>query len=261
MTDLLAIVYEDEDLLVVNKPADLVCHPTKGDARSSLISRVRLHLGPEGAPQMVNRLDRETTGLVVCAKNADAARELRRVWESRAVVKRYLAIVHGHPSSEDGVIEAPLGRDETSAVAIKDCVRPDGAPARTRWRVVSRFRRPDGEFSLLEVEPETGRKHQIRIHLAYAGHPVVGDKLYGGNERAYLDFVSGRLSEAQRVRLRLNNHALHAAELHFEWRGSQRRFVAAPGAEFLAFLQITLTLGSKAREWLERLGSSARPGR
>lgn len=248
MTDLFAIVYEDEDLLVVNKPADLVCHPTKGDALSSLISRVRLYLGPESVPQMINRLDRETTGLVVCAKHADAARELRRVWESRAVVKRYLAIVHGHPASADGVIEAPLGRDEASGVAIKDCVRPDGAPARTRWRVVSRFRRPDGEFSLLEVEPETGRKHQIRIHLAYAGHSVVGDKLYGGNERAYLDFVSGRLSEAERVQLRLNNHALHAAELDFGWRGFPRRFVAAPGAEFVAFLPTIEASGLEARK-------------
>lgn len=255
---LLSIVFEDEGLLVVNKPADLVCHPTKSDARSSLVGRLRLHLGPDSHPQMVNRLDRETSGLVVCAKHPEAARELRRVWESRAVRKRYLAIVHGHPTSAEGVIEVPLGRDEASPVAIKDCVRPDGAPARTRWQVVTRFQRAGGDFSLLEVEPETGRKHQIRIHLAYLGHPVVGDKLYGGNERAYLEFVSGRLSEMERVRLRLDNHALHAAELEFAWRGALRQFVAAPTTEFVAFLRSARTLGAEANACLSRLGIAGR---
>lgn len=232
----LAVVFEDPDLLVVNKPAGLVCHPTKGDPASSLIGRVRLYLGPAGVPQLINRLDRETSGLVVVAKNAPAARELRRLWESRLVTKKYLAIVHGVPTSRAGEVDAPLGRDPASPVAIKDCVRPDGAPARTRWRLRRAWRRAEGEFSLLEVEPLTGRKHQIRIHLAHLGHPVVGDKIYGGDERLYLDFVTGRLTVAQRARLLLPFHALHAAELVFTWRGRDWHFRAPPEPWFNDFL-------------------------
>lgn len=234
--DLFPIVFEDEDWLVVHKPADLVCHPTKGDARSSLISRVRLYLGPGSAPQFVNRLDRETSGLVVCAKHAAAARDLRRIWESRQVTKRYLAIVHGNPVAPTGWITAPLGPDPDSPVAIKDRVRPDGAPAETRWEKIGVFRRAEGEFALLRVEPLTGRKHQIRIHLAHGGHPVVGDKLYGGDEQAYLALVERRLTEAQRQRLILPCQALHAAELEFVWRGETRRFKSAPEAWFVEFL-------------------------
>jgi 23S rRNA pseudouridine1911/1915/1917 synthase len=136
----LAVVFEDTELLVVNKPADLVCHPTKGDAWSSLVSRVRLYLDGAAEPQLIHRLDRETSGLVVFAKGRVAAAELRRLWERRAVAKLYLTIVHGVPAAPAGEVDAPLGRDPASAVAIKDCVRPDGAPARTRWRRRRAFR-------------------------------------------------------------------------------------------------------------------------
>lgn len=232
----LSVVFEDPELLVLNKPAGLVCHPTKGDATSSLIGRVRLYLGPAAAPQLINRLDRETSGLVLIAKTPPAARALRRLWETRAVTKTYLAIVHGVPGAPAGEVDAPLGPDPAGPVAIKDCVRPDGAPARTRWRVLRAWRRAQGEFSLLEVEPLTGRKHQIRIHLAHLGHPIVGDKIYGGDERAYLDFVAGRLTEAQRARLLLPFHALHAAGLAFTWQGRDRRFTAPPEPWFSDFL-------------------------
>lgn len=212
---MLNIIHEDADLLVLNKPAGLACHPTKGDVYSSLISRIRLHVGEAVHPQLINRLDRETSGVILVAKTQPTALALRKLWESREVQKVYRAIVHGHVTS-DGVIDAPLGRDELSEVAIRDTVRPDGAVASTRYRVLSRFERAEGAFTLLEVEPLTGRKHQIRIHLLHTGHPIVGDKLYGLDQNMYLDFVKYRLTDEQRRKLILPHQALHAAELHVQ---------------------------------------------
>src|SRR5258706_778813 len=122
MEKLFEIIHDDEDLLVINKPADLVCHPTKAGIYSSLISRVRLFLGTAEA-HLVNRLDRETSGIILVAKNLPVAVELRRLWEERLVKKEYLAIVHGHVAPSKGCIDAPLVRDEHSRVAIKDTVR------------------------------------------------------------------------------------------------------------------------------------------
>jgi 23S rRNA pseudouridine1911/1915/1917 synthase len=236
VAELFGIIHEDDELLVINKPADLVCHPTKTDAYSSLIARVRIYLGPGSHPQLVNRLDRETSGVTVVAKAKEAARELRRVWESRQVEKDYEAIVHGQVAEEHGMIDAPLGKDEQSRVAIKDCVRGDGTPARTEYWVQKRFTRHGLSFSLLLARPQTGRKHQIRIHLAHIGHPIVGDKLYGGDEDLYLALVERRLTAEQRQRLMLPYHALHARAVRFVWRGQNRTFCAEPEEWFMGWL-------------------------
>ena len=236
---LLRILHEDSELLVLNKPAGLVCHPTKGSPYSSLIGRLRVHVGAGGRTavvHLVNRLDRETSGVILAAKTAEAAGELGRLWEKGEMEKEYLALVHGCLAQPSGVIDAPLGRDVASPVAIKDCVRSDGAPAMTRY-VLKRSMLRDGEpYSLLAIQPLTGRKHQIRIHLAHLGHPVVGDKIYGGDERLYLDFVAGRLSCEQEKRLVFPFHALHADKLAFRWRDRWFEFHAQPEPWFTAFL-------------------------
>ncbi|MBI3876033.1 MAG: RluA family pseudouridine synthase [Verrucomicrobia bacterium] len=235
MEKLFDILHEDDGLLVINKPAGLACHPTKKGPMSSLISRVRLHLGDAAKAHLINRLDRETSGVVLVAKNDEAARELRKLWETRVVQKEYRAIVHGRVRDERGVIDAPLGKDEHSEVAIKNCVRADGAAARTEFAVLRRFTRAEGEFTLLHVTLHTGRKHQIRIHLAHFGHPIVGDKLYGGDEMLYLDFVKERLTEEQRCRLILENQALHARAVRFAWRERPWEFIAEPEPWFAEF--------------------------
>ena len=236
VAELFPILHEDADLLAINKPAGLVCHPTKGDVYSSLISRVRLHLGDTAPAHLVNRLDRETSGVILIAKSPEADAALKKLFAQRQVEKEYLAIAHGHFAADTATCEAPLGKDETAVIAIKDCVRPDGAVSKTEFAVAQRFTRAEGNFTLLHVRPHSGRKHQIRIHLQHLGHPLVGDKLYGGDERLYLAFVLRQLSAGQRARLLLPCQALHAAALRFQWRGRAWEFRAAPEAWFADFI-------------------------
>lgn len=230
----LNVLHEDSELLVVNKPAGLVCHPTKGDALSSLISRLRLHHGGPGVI-LVNRLDRETSGIVVSAKTREAAAELGRLFETRTIRKSYLSIIHGHPTSDSFQVQARLGNHPNSPVAIQDAVIPDGAESETGFEVLGRGERNGAPFSIIRAFPMTGRKHQIRIHLQHSGWPIVGDKIYGGDPTRYLRFVRGELTAEDRNALILTHQALHAERLEFAWRGREWRFEAAPESEFLEF--------------------------
>ena len=231
----LQVLYEDARLLAVDKPAGLACHPTRGDETSSLIGRVRLHLRSTDG-RLVNRLDRETSGVVLLAKDAATAGAIGKLLASAACRKEYWAVVHGHVEADAQTIDAALGRDDTSAVAIKDRVRADGAAARTDVRVQHRFERDGRLFTFVHLRPHTGRKHQLRIHLAHLGHPIVGDKIYGGDEQRYLRFVTRTMTAGDHLALMTENHLLHARALGFTWDGRAWMFEAEPASEMRAWI-------------------------
>ncbi len=174
----LDVVYEDADLLVVNKPAGMVVHPAAGHAEGTLVNALlarypHLAAGDEGRPGIVHRLDRDTSGLIVVAKTQAALDYLRAQFRDRLVKKTYLALVHGHPPKPEGIVEAPLDRDPHQRKRM--AVVAGGRPARTGFSVLEDL----GDDSLRSVSLETGRTHQIRVHLAWLGVPVVGDGVYG----------------------------------------------------------------------------------
>ncbi len=229
------VVYEDDHLLAVNKPPHRNVYPSRRHRANSLIEWVHLrHRGEHGSagyfPTPCHRLDRETSGLILFAKSREVRAELSRLFEDRALHKLYLALVEGCPAGGRGVIEGALGSDVSSRVAMKVRVCSDGRPASTHWRVM----RTLGRFSLLELEPQSGRRHQLRVHLASLGHPIVGDKLYGGGDALFLRSLAGQLTVEDHEKLGLGRQALHAWHLEFclDSMGSSFRF-EAPLAEDL----------------------------
>lgn len=238
------IVAEAEDYLVVDKPPFLLIHPSKPDGTPTLWAALRELLAFElvngGQVSIVNRLDRETSGLVLIAKNATAARRFGLAMERRLIEKEYLAIVHGWPEWEDTILNAPLARQGghgPSAIWLKQTIHEKGAPALTEFRVENRFVRQDfgreDPFAIIRAIPRTGRTHQIRVHLAHLGHPVVGDKIYGPNEEHYLRFIETGWTEALQRQLLLPRHALHSARLRIEGEFDWQSALAADLREWM----------------------------
>jgi 23S rRNA pseudouridine1911/1915/1917 synthase len=175
----LKIIYEDDDLLAVDKPAGLTVHPAPGHPAHTLVNAILAHcphladIGDSLRPGVVHRLDKDTSGVMLVAKNQAAQADLVKQFKSHSVTKAYLALVRGKLTPENGIIEADIGRDPRNRK--KMAVVAQGREARTEYRVIKYI----GGYTLLEVMPETGRTHQIRVHLAAIGFPVVGDKVYG----------------------------------------------------------------------------------
>jgi 23S rRNA pseudouridine1911/1915/1917 synthase len=250
----LNIVDETADYIVVDKPPFLLTHPTKPDQRTTLWKQLRELLAFEiangGQVSIVNRLDRETSGLVLVAKTAATARRFGLLMQEQAFHKEYLAIVWGWPDWETKIVDAPLdrqGKHQPSAIWLKQTIHPRGAEAVTELRVERRFAEPvlaaiegatatENEFALIRAIPRTGRTHQIRVHLASLGHSIVGDKIYGPDEKLYLEFIETGWTLKLERELLLPRHALHSAKIaiknEHEWTSELpedlARFVGDP---------------------------------
>ena len=176
-----SIVYEDDAFMVINKPAGLQTVPSRKDWKRSLAGGVLFYLkqhGVEATAHMVTRLDRDTSGLILVAKHGFFHEMFTKMRKAHRLSREYIAIVHGHLDTHEGVIDAPIGRKEESI--IERCVRSDGRPAITHYKVIKETE----AFSVVAVRLETGRTHQIRVHFSHIGHPLVGDDLYGGSREA-----------------------------------------------------------------------------
>jgi 23S rRNA pseudouridine1911/1915/1917 synthase len=253
----LGILYEDEEVIAVDKPPLMPVHPSGRHLTNTVIQllharyrheleREAVRRGEAPAPpwpepgyrrlpiRLCHRLDRETSGLLLVAKGDTPHRKLMRQFERRQVQKEYLAIVHGIPDRDGGRVEAPIGPARASAVRLKMACVPDGQPSATEWRVVERL----PGFALVACRPHTGRQHQIRLHMDYIGHPLVGDKLYGVDEDVFLRSANDELTEEDRAHLRLTRHALHnhALEYTSPANGESRRLECPLASDLARFL-------------------------
>ncbi|MFP4498334.1 MAG: RluA family pseudouridine synthase [Vulcanimicrobiota bacterium] len=206
------IVYEDEDIIVVNKVRGMVVHPAPGHDDSTLVNALLYHadeikgVGNEIRPGIVHRLDKDTSGLIVAAKTYPAHQRMVELFKLRKVKKEYLALVHGKPRGREGVINLPVSRDPNDRKKI--AVVAGGKPAVTRWKLIKSFK----EHALVAAFPETGRTHQIRVHLSYMGCPVVGDPEYAGKKKPPLE-IEGQALHSRKIQFQ---HPITNRPMEFE---------------------------------------------
>jgi 23S rRNA pseudouridine1911/1915/1917 synthase len=243
----LTIVYEDADLAVLDKPAGMMVHAGSGAPehnRGTLVNALLFHLGKglsqlggELRPGIVHRLDKQTSGLIVVAKNDLTHRKLGEMFSERRLRKSYLALVHGWPAQDSGTISLPISRDVIRRTRMTTR-RAGGRTAVSHWKVLERIDGPYGRFTLLSVRIETGRTHQIRVHMQSLGHAVVGDTLYGA-PRTLIPSSPKGAPRVEAESLSLERNFLHAAELEFEHpRSGKKLDLRAPlPAELEQFLQ------------------------
>lgn len=220
-----SVVDESDDWIVLDKPAHLLCHPSKPGNPPTLWDGLRHLLSfdlANGAQlSIITRLDRDTSGLVLVAKTPEMAREFSIAMQQGKIGKEYLALVWGWPELDEWICEEPIRRQgefQETRIWLKQAVHPEGRECRTRFQVLKRWEKEQGEntrFSLVRCIPETGRMHQIRVHLAWSGFPIVGDKIYGPDEGNYLEFIETGWTPSLASRLLLDRHALHAQRLTY----------------------------------------------
>lgn len=222
----LDVLYEDDDLIVINKAKGMVVHPAPGSREGTLVNALLAHcrglasVGGVERPGIVHRLDKDTSGVMVVAKNDRACQSLQKQIQARTAERRYLALVWGDPSWTDAVVDAPIGRHpvDRKKMAVIESAGHRSRTAVTELRVLERY----GPMTLIEAGLQTGRTHQVRVHTAYARHPVVGDPVYSGHRRLESgdrEFVS----EANRLIGALRGQALHAVRLSFDHPGTGER--------------------------------------
>jgi 23S rRNA pseudouridine1911/1915/1917 synthase len=229
----LPILAKGAGWLAVDKPAGIVVHPVNTVRENSLIRMLRRQLGVPGL-RLAHRLDRETSGVLLVATDAAAATALSTAFARGDVHKEYVALVNGRVAGDEGTIELPIGEDERRRVFVRREVVDEGQPAITRWRVERRL----NASTLLRLIPETGRRHQLRVHLTAIGHPILGDALYGRPDADYLDLVAGK-RDARRDEAGPPRQLLHCARLVFpDPAGAGRADVASPlPPDFAAMLE------------------------
>ncbi len=199
----LDILYEDDDVLIIDKPAGMVVHPAPGHSSGTLVNAILYHcpdlegVGGVERPGIVHRLDKDTSGLILVAKNSRAHRELQRQFKEREIEKAYIALVEGHLQPKVGRIEAPIGRDKRHRKRM--AVVRGGREAITEYTVIAYY----DDYTLVEARPLTGRTHQIRVHFAFIGHPLVGDTVYGRRKQKLKPWLRRHFLHAHRIRFRL----------------------------------------------------------
>lgn len=216
----LPVIYEDKDVIVINKPAGILTH-SKGalNLEPTVATFIRRKINDKklsgNRAGIVHRLDRSTSGVIVCARNQNALTWLQSQFSNRKVKKTYLAVVEGIPKVDKAIIDVPIGRDPKKPQTFK--ATSAGKMAQTRYKVLRSFNKREKDYSMIELKPVTGRTHQIRVHLSYIGHPVVGDRLYGHDGPSML---------------------LHAHKLELYLPGASKKIFSAPPPEtFKDFLK------------------------